>query len=251
MIIDTHTHQTDGGWPPGSSKFLSARDMVAVMDRHGIAEMWISSETALARDVVEPNRKLRDFIAEAPDRFVGYAVVAPNYQEQVEGELRRCIEDYGFKLIKLHPWLQAFMVHLPIVHRIMELAAEYQTPVMFHDGTPPYSDTLQVAALADAHPDAQIILGHAGMFDSYRAAIEACNTHENIWLCICGNIVGDARVILQTARRDRLLFGTDFGASDRENLVVDRIKIIDYACEDGGLRADVMTNNALRLLGRA
>lgn len=251
MIIDTHTHMTDGGWPPQSNKHLSAADMVAVMDRHGIGEMWISSETGLARDFVPANRRLAAFMAEYPERFVGYVTVNPNYHELVEPEIRDCIENHGFKMIKLHPWLQAFSVHLPVVHRIMELAEEYGVPVMFHDGTPPYSDTLQVAALADAHPGVDIILGHAGMFDSYRAAIEAANTHERVWLCICGTIVGDTRVILKEARRDRLLFGTDYGASDRENLVVDRLKIMEYACGDDALFQDVMRNNALRLMGRA
>jgi predicted TIM-barrel fold metal-dependent hydrolase len=224
--------------------------MVEVMDRHGIDQMWISSSTGLARDFVQSNRRMAEFIAEYPDRFLGYLTVNPNYHEMVESEVRECIERLGFRAIKLHPWLQAFSVHLPVVHHIMELAREYRVPVMFHDGTPPYSDTLQIAALADTHPETDIILGHAGMFDSYRAAIEACNTHENIWLCICGTIVGDTREIFEKARHDRLLFGTDFGASDRENLVVDRIKIIDYACHDEALRQDVMENNALRLLAR-
>lgn len=104
--------------------------------------------------------------------------------------------------------------------------------------------------MADTHPDTEIILGHAGMFDSYRAAIEACNTHNNIWLCICGTIVGDTREILEKARADRLLFGTDYGASDRENLVVDRLKIMDYACSDETLRQKVMETNARALLAR-
>lgn len=248
MIIDTHTHMSDGGWPPQSNLCLSAEEMVRVMDRNGIGSMWISSSTALARDFVEYNRKTAAFIKAYPDRFLGYVTVNPNYHELVEQEIRECIGKLGFRAIKLHPWLQAFSVHMPIVHRIMELAAEYRVPVMFHDGTPPYSDTLQVAALADTHPDVDIILGHAGMFDSYRAAIEACNTHDNIWLCICGTIVGDTREILRSARSDRLLFGTDYGASNRGNLVVDRLKIMEYACDDDVLREKVMWENAERLL---
>lgn len=250
MIIDTHTHMSDGGWPPQSQICLSAAEMVGAMNRNNIQQMWISSSTALARDFSAYNRKMAEFIQEYPDRFLGYVTVNPNYHETVETEIRECIEKLGFRAIKLHPWLQAFSVHLPIVHRIMELAAEYQVPVMFHDGTPPYSDTLQVAALADTHPDVDIILGHAGMFDSYRAAIEACNTHENIWLCICGTIVGDTKEILRDARSDRLLFGTDYGASNRENLVVDRIKIVEYACEDEVLKRKVMWENAEALLRR-
>lgn len=76
--------------------------------------------------------------------------------------------------------------------RIVELAVEYDVPVLYHDGTPPWSETLQVAAMADYYPEAKIIIGHSGLFDAYRSAIRACNTHDNIWLQICGPCVGDA-----------------------------------------------------------
>ena len=55
---------------------------------------------------------------------------------------------------------------------------------MFHEGTPPYADTLQVANLAELYPEAKIILGHAGLYDSYRNAVSAAKRLPNIFLCL-------------------------------------------------------------------
>ena len=130
----------------------------------------------------------------------------------------------------------------------MELSIELQVPVLFHDGTPPTSDTLQIAYLADLYPEAKIILGHSGMLDSFRSAIEACNTHENVYLCISASPIADVNEICQNAKHDRLLFGSDYGAGPTDDIFWDRYYAIEYGCEDQELKNKIFFSNARELM---
>ena len=222
--------------------------MVEIMDEKGVQEAWASPISALMRDFREGNLWQYNITKAYPGRFVNFYSANPNYPELIEEDIRRSIEDRGFRGIKMHPWCTGFPVNNPVAHRIVELAIEYDVPVMYHDGTPPWSETLQVASVADYYPEAKVIIGHSGLFDAYRSAIEACNSHDNIWLCICGPCVGDAIEIIEKARKDRLLFGSDFACNDKQDLLNERLKIIDYACSSKELRNKIFYENPRKLI---
>lgn len=248
MIIDTHTHFLDGDWLTDESYF-PVHKMVEVQDRFGIQEMWMSSTGALAEDFVYYNRNIYEKTKLYSKRFINFATASPYFKQKALDDIRRCLEEYGFGGIKIHHWMQGGSVHCATTKRMIEMSIDYHVPVLFHDGTPPTSDTLQIAYLADLYPEAKIILGHAGMFDSYRCAIEACNTHDNIYLCISCSLINDAREIIRKARADRLLFGSDFGAAVSLDVFTNRRDTIEYACDDETLKNKIYYENAKRLMG--
>ena len=246
MIIDTHAHTQDGIGM--LSNYVPVGRMVEIMDEYGVKEAWVSPATAMQRDFIESNRRQYEDTRAYPGRFINFYTANPNYPELVEDDIRRSIEDRGFKGIKMHPWETGFPINVPASRRIVELAVEYDVPVLYHDGTPPWSETLQVAAMADYYPEAKIIIGHSGLFDAYRSAIRACNTHDNIWLQICGPCVGDAAEIIRQARKDRVLFGSDFATSETENLMDERLKVLEMACPDEKLRRRILCENPQELI---
>ncbi len=247
LIIDTHAHTQDGiGWLSGG--YVPAGRMVEIMDENGVKEAWVSATTGLQRDFIESNRRQYEETKGYPGRFVNFYAANPNYPELLEADVRRSIEDRGFRGIKMHPWMTGFAIDIPESRRMVELAIEYDVPIMYHDGTPPWSETLQVAAMADYYPEAKIIIGHAGLFDAYRSAIRACNTHDNIWLGICGPCVGDAAQIIREARTDRIVFGSDFAASNTGNLMEERLKVLELACPDEEIRRKILCENARQLI---
>ena len=248
MIIDTHTHMADGGWPPGSTRAFTAEQMINAMDRFDVEKIWIFTETGLVRDCIENNTKLHDFVKYAPKRFIPFLTVNANYHEQVPDEIRRCVEDLGFRGIKLHPWLQGFSLTSAIVFRMIEESIKYKIPVIVHDGTPPYCDTLQVANLAEIYPESKIILGHSGLHDTFRSAIIAANRFKNIYLCVSATEIGDNREIIRKVDNDRILFGSDFGVGD-SSLIQDRIDALKYACETEEQERKFFYENARRLIG--
>jgi len=253
MIIDTHTHLLDGGWLSAFEKCPTAQELIDAQDRFGVSQMWISSVGALADDFVYYNRQMHVLTERHTKRFKRFASASPYYGDRAVSELRHCLKDYGFEGIKVHYWMQGGTVHDKASAEIVELAMEYNVPLLYHDGTPPTSDTLQIAYLADLFPQAKIILGHSGMLDSYRCAIKACNEHENLYLCISASPSGDIAEICSNARPDRLLFGSDYGAGPTDDIFFNRRDAIEYGCNDPNLKNKIFYENAVNLykaLGR-
>jgi predicted TIM-barrel fold metal-dependent hydrolase len=248
MIIDTHTHFLDCTCLCPCEDGLPIETMVQTQDKFGIKEMWISSTGALAQDFEFYNKNMFEHTKEYADRFRNFATASPYFEQRAIDNIRKCIEQYGFKGIKVHHWMQGGSVHSSTTHKIMEMSIEYNVPVLFHDGTPPTSDTLQIAYLAGLYPEAKVILGHSGMFDTPKCAVEACNTYDNIFLCISCSTIQDAKMIFNNARPDRLLFGSDYGAADTEDVFTDRVDAIEYACDDEDLKKKIYYENAVKLV---
>ncbi len=133
--------------------------------------------------------------------------------EPVDGpaEVRRCLAELNFRGVKFHPWLQGCSVSSPVMDEIAEIAAEYEVPVLFHDGTPPFSLPSQMALLAQRHPRTQVILGHSGLMEHYREAAAAVQSTDNLWACLCGPHLAGMRHLLEHCPLDRLLWGSDAG----------------------------------------
>ena len=106
-------------------------------------------------------------------------------------------------------------------------------PVLFHDGTPPYSTTFQIADVARWVPEATVVLGHAGSADYTDAAAQLIRDIPNLYGNYCGARPGDLLHLVETAGADKILFGSDFGAGGWE-LLPERIDNVTEA----GLAAD-------------
>jgi uncharacterized protein len=246
--IDTHVHLYDGGWPPESPGGLSNRQMLDLMDELEIEQVWISPVSGLIRDFQAFNDKLFEFTRIAPTRLRRFYVVNPVYLDQAVDELHRVANTMDADGLKLHPWLQAFSVTYPCLDRVVAVCVEHNLPILFHDGTPPYSDSLQIAGVAERFPKAKVILGHAGLYDGYRSAIAAARRHKNIYLCVCGPAVGDTRAMISALGPDRILFGSDGGKLVSKDTFIQRIKLIQEAAQNQKVARQILEENPRALL---
>ncbi|MEO8289881.1 MAG: amidohydrolase family protein [Gaiellaceae bacterium] len=84
-------------------------------------------------------------------------------KEPVE-EARRAL-DLGARGIKLHPRAQRFLLNDERLAPIFALSAERRVPILIHGGRglPPIAEHLR--SLVDKHPEAQLIIAHAGIAD--------------------------------------------------------------------------------------
>ena len=73
---------------------------IAAMDQAGIGKSLISAWYA-PRNVMISNDEVAGFIAQAPDRLVGVGSVDISKPMQAVGEIRRCVEQLGFKAIRV------------------------------------------------------------------------------------------------------------------------------------------------------
>lgn len=243
IAIDTHTHLP--GWSFGGHP-RPISELRGEFQNAGLIRAWIFTVDGLLKEACRSNDVLADAVASDLDFFVPFCTVNPHDGEEAALlELERGKLQLGMKGVKLHPWLQAFSMTHPAVLPIFRRAGELQMPVILHDGTPPYCDPLQIAAVAEKMPETTVILGHAGLDDLYEDAILACRRHKNIHLCLCGPSVGHLREIVRRCPAERLLFGSDGGfAGDG---VVWRLEKIRRAVHDEDILEKILLTNARRM----
>jgi uncharacterized protein len=246
-IIDFHTHLDDhwiAGQPlPPESNFIDS------MDRFGIEIACIYTMAGFHEDCRRNNDALAERARRHPDRLIPFATVDPKQGDAAIVQLERCLADPIFRGVKLHPWLQAFALSLvkPTLIELFRCAARHGVPVVFHDGSPPYATTYQVAAAARWVPEATVVLGHAGLSDYVVAAGQLVRDIPNLYACLCASHAGEIPYLVQTAGVEKLTFGSDFGFSDWTALAEFLDNVLEAGLDQKVLE-QIMYANAARLL---
>jgi predicted TIM-barrel fold metal-dependent hydrolase len=246
-MIDFHVHQPPqvaGAAPYGAAAYA---DFAASL---GIELSAVFTFDGLRRPGRAANDSLAAFARDGDGRFVAFATVDPNDPSAAD-EVRRCAVEHGMRGVKLHPWVQGFSAHTPGLDAICEAAAELGIPVLFHDGTPPFSAPLQLASLARRHPRTAVVLGHGGLHDLWREAAVAVETTANLHVCLCATPPYAMRALLDRCPLERVLFGTDGGLLPvaSQHYVALRVRQLDGLGLSEAERAAVLVDNPRRLLG--
>jgi predicted TIM-barrel fold metal-dependent hydrolase len=248
--IDFHVHQpalrADGSYPYG------AADYVALMDGLSIQISVIFTIDGFWQNPQQCNDRLAEWCAPFPDRFVPFCTVDPRRPEAAD-EMERCVSELGMRGVKLHNWLQGFSPLEGFMAPICEKAVELGIPLFFHDGTPPYATSLQIAQLAARYPKLKVILGHAGLHDLWPEAIKAAKRYKNVYLCLCSTPPFAMERIVEEVAIGQIVFGTDGGLfhSAQQPYVGYRFREFEELEIPRDAKERILGSNALRLLGRA
>lgn len=241
-MIDFHVHQ------PAAAAYGPV-EYLATMDELRVDVSVVFTYEGLLRPSTAANDSLAAWVGAAPERLVAFATVDPRDPAAGE-EIERCVHEHRMRGVKLHPWLQGFSAHDPGLQRVCETAGRLGVPVLFHDGTPPFSTPLQLAFLARRHPGIRIVLGHGGLHDLWREAIEAVLTTDNIHLCMCATPGYAMRAIVARCPLERLVFGTDAGLRPEplQRYAALRVRQFAELGLDDAQREAILVTNPRRLL---
>lgn len=257
MIVDTHVHLMSDttGWyaykkSAGGSdaRVWNADATVHLLDDCGIDQCWLFTLSGLYG--FNDHRAANDQVIEAakqyPDRLIPFCTAFPNQDPALAAqEIRRCL-DAGCKGVKFHPWLQSFPANSAYLYPALEICGERRTPVLFHTGTPPYSQPFQVMEQARRFPGVPFVVGHFGkiMFlDAVRSA-ELC---ANVYLETSGAQVCDLQFAIERIGADRILFGTDLPIGGAPSAKWNMAKISSAVPDQNQQRA-IFGGNAKRLI---
>ncbi|HEY5058736.1 MAG TPA: amidohydrolase family protein [Gaiellaceae bacterium] len=246
-MIDFHVHQPaarrDGEAPYGS------REYAAFVAGLGVELSVAFTFDGLRRPGAAANDSLAAFVASGDGHYVAFATVDPG-DAGAAAEIDRCVRVHGMRGVKLHPWVQGFSVHTPGLDHICDAAAELGVPVLFHDGTPPFSSPLQLALLARRHPRTTVVLGHGGLHDLWREAGAAAASAENVHICLCATPPYAMQALIDHCPLDRLLFGTDGGLlpEPAQRYVALRLRQLDRLRLSEPQRRAIVDDNPRRLL---
>jgi len=244
--IDFHTH-LDEHWL--GNPLLSQEEFLAGMDKLRIGISCIFTVQGFYADSSRHNDALLARAERNPDRLIPFATVDPKEGKAAVEEAARCLSNPLFRGLKFHTWAQAFapsMVKETMVE-ILQCAARHEVPVLFHDGTPPYATTFQIAAVARLAPEATIVLGHAGLADYVYPAGQLIRALPNLYACCCGPFPGDLEYLVDAGGAHKVLFGSDFGLCEWQ-LLAERLDNVLEADLAPDVVDKVLFENAERLL---
>lgn len=224
-------------------------EWLKVLDEHAVDRAFLMGHTTLHHAGLchAGNNVVAETAKRAPDRLIPIGSAWPQMGEAGLEEVVRCISDLGMKGLKFHPWLQGFSTADSVFGEMCVLAGQLNVPVIFHDGTPCYSLSEQIAGVARRFPETRFVLGHSGILWNWRSALEAAQL-PNIWLCLCGPHLRAMEKICREAPPERLLWGTDFGFGFLDCIEY-RLGMMYRANIEPSLRERILGENPHNLLG--
>lgn len=200
------------------SEPLPVAATIAAMDQANVTKSLISAWVA-PRNVMISNDEVASFVAEAPTRLVGVGSVDISKPMQAVREIRRCVQNLGFKAIRVLPWLweapPTDRRFYPVYVACCEMNVPFCTqightgPLMPSEvGRPIYLD--QVAL---DFPELKIVAGHIG-YPWTDEAVAVATKHENVFIDTSAYTVkrypAPLVAFMRAHGRAKVLFGTNY-----------------------------------------
>lgn len=198
---------------------VSTEAIVRMMDEAGIETVLLSAWHRPGQ-VVFSNDQVAEMVREFPGRFVGVAAVDLEHPVAATRELRRAIQELGFKALRVIPWLWKLppndRLYYPLYVECIELEIPFCTQVG-HTGPLMPSETGRpipyIDEIALTFPELVIVGGHIG-YPWTDEMLALAWKHENVYIDTSAYLPKYYPMQLQMALRsflaDKILFGTNF-----------------------------------------
>lgn len=188
------------------------------MDAAGVSVSLISAWVA-PRNVMISNDEVAGFVSSCPDRLVGVGSVDISKPMEAVAEVRRCINELGFKAIRVLPWLWELpptdRLFYPVYTACCDLGVPFCTqightgPLMSSEvGRPIYLDRVALD-----FPDLVIVGGHIG-YPWTDEAIAVATKHVNVFIDTSAYTVKryppQLVEYMKTNGKAKVLFGTNY-----------------------------------------
>jgi len=194
---------------------------VQAMDAAGVNFGLLSAWTAPHQLPLISNDEVAGWVAEHPSRFAGLAAVDLNRPMEAVRELRRCVAEFGFKGLRVVPWLweapPTDRRYYPLYAACVELGVPFFTQVG-HTGPLRLSETGRpipyIDQVAIDFPELVIVGGHIG-YPWTEEMVAVCRKHENVFIDTSAYIPRRfppelVSYMTGSGGRRKVLFGTNF-----------------------------------------
>ncbi len=216
-IWDFHCHLA-GAALPGTTPEEKARHLVAVADRLGIERLCLYMGTRLlaeptAAQLREQNDEVLRAMEACPERLFGFVYLSPQHVETSLEELERCVAKGPMVGVKL--WI-AGRCNAPELDPLIQRATELQAVVVQHTwfkagstNQPGESTPHDFVELAQRHPQATLVCGHAG--GDWELGLQAIRPLPNVYTELAGSdpVAGFTEMAVRELGAERVLYGSD------------------------------------------
>jgi uncharacterized protein len=225
------------------------------MEAAGVDFGLLSAWSAPHQPPLISNEEVAGWVDAHPDRFAGLACVDLNKPMEAVRELRRCVEDLGFKGLRVVPWLweapPTDRRYYPLYATCVELGVPFFTQVG-HTGPMRPSETGRPIPYIDQvaldFPELVIVGGHIG-YPWTEEMIAVCRKHENVYIDTSAYVPkrypAELSAYMQTGTgRNKVMFGTNYPMIFHQQA----LEGIDALGLDEEVRELFLAGNARRVL---
>jgi predicted TIM-barrel fold metal-dependent hydrolase len=207
IVIDAHNHI---GTRHGATQ--TGADLVAKMDKTGVAKAVIFpfTEGNFTNDAV------KTAYDQFPDRLIPYCAVNA-WQPDAAAEVRRCVRDWGFKGLKLHPTINGFhLADSGLVNPLFEEAGDLGIPIIVHGASDLYNAPPEFAEMARRFPKVKLLMAHMGFFWAVDQAIAYAKELPNLYLETSRAPIFEITTAVRELGPNKVIWGTDSPFVDYE-----------------------------------
>jgi predicted TIM-barrel fold metal-dependent hydrolase len=238
-VIDCHTHVGEADVHMHGEFMADARrawgpdlQMGTTLDQHweqlqDVQHAVVLAFMAPAVGFVVPNEYVAGYVAQHPEKLIGFASVDPR-DEDAPAELRAAIENLGLEGLKLGPIYQHFDPLSERAFAVYAVAEELGLPVMWHQGTTFIRDAplewarpMTLDSVARHFPRLRIVVAHLG-HPWMEEAMATIRKHPTLFADISAlesrpwQYYNGLVAALEYGVQDKILFGTDYPFSTVE-----------------------------------
>lgn len=226
---------------------------IAAMDAAGVSLSLISAWVAPGKEMIS-NDDVHGFVNEHPDRLAGVGSVDITKPMEAVAEVRRCIDELGFKAIRVLPWLWELpptdRLFYPVYAACCELGVPFCTQIG-HTGPMRSSEVgrpIYLDRVALDFPGLVIVGGHIG-YPWTDEAIAVATKHRNVYIDTSAYAVSryPAPLVdyLKTNGGDKVLFGSNYPMIDPAKALAG----LEELGLDNETRRAFLGGNAARVFG--
>ncbi|WP_343312842.1 amidohydrolase family protein [Brucella sp. BE17] len=235
MIIDAHNHL---GTRAGEVQ--TGADLIARIDAVGV-------DKAVMFPFVEgnfTNEPIKEAFDQFPDRLIPFCAVNA-WEADAADEIRRCVVDWGFKGLKLHPTINGYHLADPhLVDPLFKVADELGIPVIVHGASDLFNSPPEFALMAARFPNVPLLMAHMGFFWSVDQAIAFAREFPNLYLETSRAPIFEIQTAVRSLGPDKVIWGTDSPFVDYEW----EFRKMERATDDAAGYAKIVGGNIARLL---
>jgi len=208
LIIDAHNHIGDRHAATQTGVELVAKLDVAGVDR---AVIMPFVEGTFDNSVID--REAAAF----PGRLIPFCSVNPWDRGLAVEEIRHCVEDLGFKGLKLHPTIHGYRLgDHGLMDPIFSAARDLGIVVTSHGASDLYNNPAEFAEMARSYPEVPLLMVHMGVFWLTDLAIEKASEHLNLFLDTSRAPIFEIAQAVREAGPEKVIWGTDSPFVDYE-----------------------------------
>jgi hypothetical protein len=190
---------------PKGKPYLSPGELLAEMDRLGIAEAWCADWRALENAPSAGNRLLCEEIADSPRLHPVWTVLPPGTAETPSpGELLSAMGDAGVSMVRAEPNRHGYVLAEWCCAELWDALEGARVPLLLVT-----EDPRGLKEMLDAHPRLPVLLTAIG-YRADRWLYPLLSRHANLYVETSTYLVNEGlRTVAERFGAGRLVFGTN------------------------------------------